>query len=76
MKEKVLEIFIDVTGNDDIAEDLDLNLFDAGLLDSLAIIEVLLQIEEKLGIKLQPTDLEREDMSTVNKMTAFLENRK
>lgn len=75
MKEKVLEIFIEVTGNDEIEEDLDLNLFDAGLLDSLAIIEVLLQIEEKLGIKLQPTDLEREDMSTVNKMTAFLENR-
>lgn len=76
MKEQVLEIFIEVTGNDEIAEDLDLNLFDAGLLDSLAIIEVLLQLEEKLGIKLQPTDLEREDMSTVNKLTAFLENRK
>jgi D-alanine--poly(phosphoribitol) ligase subunit 2 len=76
MIEKVLEIFIEVTGNDEIAEDLDLNLFDAELLDSLAIIEVLLQIEEKLGIKLQPTDLEREDMSTVNKLAEFLENRK
>lgn len=76
MKEKVLEIFVEVTGNDEISEDLDLNLFDAGLLDSLAIIEVLLKIEENLGIKLQPTDLEREDMSTVNKMTAFLENRR
>lgn len=75
MKDKVLEIFIEVTGNDEIAEDLDLDLFEAGLLDSLAIIEVLLQIEEKLGIKLQPTDLEREDMSTVNKLTAFLESR-
>ncbi|NLK95131.1 MAG: D-alanine--poly(phosphoribitol) ligase subunit DltC [Clostridiales bacterium] len=75
MKDKVLEILIEVTGNDDIAEDLDLNLFEAELLDSLGIIEVLLQIEEKLGIKLQPTDLEREDMSTVNKLTAFLENR-
>ena len=74
MKEKVIEIFTDVTGSDEIAEDLDLNLFEAGLLDSLAIIEVLLQIEERLGIKLQPTDLEREDMSTVNKLTAFLEN--
>ncbi|MGN0143535.1 MAG: D-alanine--poly(phosphoribitol) ligase subunit DltC [Clostridium sp.] len=76
MKEKVLEIFMEVTGNDELGEDLDLNLFDAGLLDSLAIIEVLLKVEEKLGIKLQPTDLEREDMSTVNKMTAFLESRK
>lgn len=74
MKEKVIEIFTDVTGSDEIAEDLDLNLFEAGLLDSLAIIEVLLQIEERLGIKLQPTDLEREDMSTVNKLTTFLEN--
>lgn len=75
MKDKVLQILIEVTGNEDIAEDLDLNLFDAELLDSLGIIEVLLQIEEKLGIKLQPTDLEREDMSTVNKLTAFLESR-
>lgn len=75
MKDKVLEIFIEVTGNDEIAEDFDLDLFEAGLLDSLAIIEVLIQIEEKLGIKLQPTDLEREDMSTVNKLAAFLENR-
>ena len=74
MKETVIEIFTEVTGSDEIEEDLDLNLFEAGLLDSLAIIEVLLQIEEKLGIKLQPTDLEREDMSTVNKLTAFLEN--
>lgn len=76
MKEQVLEIFIEVTGNDEIAEDLDLDLFEAGLLDSLAIIEVLLKLEENLGIKLQPTDLERDDMSTVNKLTAFLENRK
>ena len=75
MKDKVLEIFIEVTGNDEIAEDLDLDLFEAGLLDSLGIIEVLIQIEEKLGLRLQPTDLEREDMSTVNKLTEFLENR-
>ncbi|EKQ51179.1 MULTISPECIES: D-alanine--poly(phosphoribitol) ligase subunit DltC [unclassified Clostridium] len=76
MKEKILEIFIEVIGNDEIAEDLDLDLFEAGLLDSLAIIEILLKIEEKLGIKLQPTDLEREDMATVNKLSEFLENRK
>lgn len=75
MKDKVIEIFTEVTGSDEIADDLDLNLFEAGLLDSLAIIEVLLQIEEKLGIKLQPTDLERDDMSTVNKLTTFLESK-
>ncbi|MEQ8156440.1 MAG: D-alanine--poly(phosphoribitol) ligase subunit DltC [Clostridiaceae bacterium] len=75
MLEKVLEILEEVTGSDEIREDYDINLFDAGLLDSLGIIEVLLQIEEKLHIKLQPTDLEREDMATVNNLTRFLESR-
>lgn len=75
MIEKVLKIFIDVTENEDISEELDLDLFEAGLLDSLAIIEVLLKIEEEFGLKLQPTDLEREDMATVNNLVAFLEKK-
>lgn len=76
MQEKVLDIFEEVTGTDEIREDLDINLFDAGLLDSLAIIEVLLKIEEVFNIKLQPTDLEREDMATVNNLVSFLEGLK
>ncbi|MGL4875909.1 MAG: D-alanine--poly(phosphoribitol) ligase subunit 2 [Clostridium sp.] len=76
MQETVIEIFEEVTGNDEIREDLNLDLFEAELLDSLAIIEVLLQIEDRLGMKLQPTDLERKDMATVNQLTAFLEAKK
>lgn len=75
MKEKVLDMFEEVIGTDEIREDLDLNLFDAGLLDSLGIIEMLLKIEEVFGLKLQPTDLERSDMATVNNLTAFLEGK-
>ncbi|HAU4872752.1 D-alanine--poly(phosphoribitol) ligase subunit DltC, partial [Clostridioides difficile] len=71
MQETVIEIFEDVLGTDEIREDLDLNLFETELLDSLAIIEVLLEIENRLGIELQPTDLERKDMSTVNNLVKF-----
>lgn len=76
MQEIVIGIFEDVLGCDEIREDLNLNLFEAELLDSLAIIEVLLEIEERLGITLQPTDLERSDMATVNNLVKFLEGRK
>lgn len=62
MQETVIEIFEDVLGTDEIREDLDLNLFETELLDSLAIIEVLLEIENRLGIELQPTDLERKEI--------------
>jgi D-alanine--poly(phosphoribitol) ligase subunit 2 len=73
MLDKVLDILEEVTGTDEIREDLDLDLFEAGLLDSLGIIEVLLKIEEVFNIKLQPTDLERKDMETANNLVAFLE---
>ena len=76
MEDKVLDIFEDVTGTDEIREDFDLDLFEAGLLDSLGIIEVLLKIEDVFGIKLQPTDLERRDMATVNNLVNFLESLK
>ncbi len=72
MREKVLDIFEEVTGTDEIREDQDIDLFEAGLLDSLGIIEVLLKIEEVFGLKLQPTDLERSDMATVDNLVAFL----
>lgn len=72
MRDKVLDIFEEVTGTDDIREDQDIDLFEAGLLDSLGIIEVLLKIEEVFGLKLQPTDLERSDMATVDSLVEFL----
>lgn len=75
MEEKVLDILIEVTGNDDIAEEKDADLFEAGILDSLGIIEVLLKIEEVFGIRLQPTDLEKKDMATVNNLVEFLESK-
>ena len=72
MEEKVLDMLIEVTGSDDIAEEKDTDLFEAGLLDSLGIIEVLLKIEEIFGLRLQPTDLEKSDMATVNNLVKFL----
>jgi len=72
MEEKVLDMLIEVTGSDDISDEKDTDLFEAGLLDSLGIIEVLLKIEEVFGLRLQPTDLEKSDMSTVNNLVRFL----
>ncbi|ARC83508.1 D-alanine--poly(phosphoribitol) ligase, subunit 2 [Clostridium argentinense CDC 2741] len=75
MENTVLEILEDICGTDEFKEDLDINLFDAGLLDSLGSIEILLELEERLGIKLQPTELERSDIETPNNLIAFLKKK-
>lgn len=68
-----LEIMEEACETDEIREDPELNLFEAGLLDSLSKINLILLMEEKLNIRLQPTDFENEDISSVNHFKAFLE---
>ena len=75
IRERVIEIFEEVLGSDEIRDNQDLDMFENEMLDSLAIIEVLLGIEDKLDLSLQPTDLERKDMATVNNLVDFLKDR-
>ena len=37
-----------VCETDEVREDLDLDLFDAGFIDSLSVINIILEIENKL----------------------------
>ena len=75
IRESVIEIFEEVLGSDEIRDNQDLDMFENEMLDSLAIIEILLGIEDKLNLSLQPTDLERKDMATVNNLVDFLKDR-
>lgn len=73
--EMAVEILEQITELDGLSEDKDLDLFEAGLLDSLAVIEVIVQIEAMTGVKLQPTDFIREDISNVNNLSLFLKTK-
>ena len=75
LKNIALDIMEEVCETDEIREDLDLDLMDAGLIDSLSTINIILLIEDKLGLKLQPTDFTKEDISTVNNFISFLEGK-
>ena len=74
-KQLALEILESVCETDEVREDLDMDLFEAGLMDSLSSINVILEIEKKMGIKLQITDLERSDISSVNNFEKFLRSK-
>ncbi|MGN1043636.1 MAG: D-alanine--poly(phosphoribitol) ligase subunit DltC [Acutalibacteraceae bacterium] len=74
-KNLALEIMEEICETDEIKEDLNLDLFEAGFIDSLSTINIILLLEEKLGIELQPTDFEKKDITTVNNFIRFLETR-
>lgn len=64
--EKVLDMLEDVCADSAVREERDIDLFAAGLLDSLGAMEVLVEIENVFGVEIAPTEIAREDMNTVN----------
>lgn len=68
LESKVLDMLEDICADDAVREERDVDLFDVGLLDSLAAIEVLVGIEENFGVEIAPTAVERKEMNTVNKI--------
>jgi D-alanine--poly(phosphoribitol) ligase subunit 2 len=75
LEEKIINLVVDISGEEDIAEERDLDLFEERVLDSLAAIELLVAIEEEFGVSIAPTELEREEMNTINKIIARVSER-
>lgn len=64
--ERILEIIEDICGDDIVWDERDADLFEEGLFDSLAAIEFLVALKEEFGVRIAPTEVEREEMNTVN----------
>jgi D-alanine--poly(phosphoribitol) ligase subunit 2 len=67
IKEIVLEILEDLTGTDEVRNNLDLELFEEGLLDSIGVVEMLVALESKCGVSIPPSDFDRAEWSTPGK---------
>ncbi len=75
MEEKVLDLLEEICEDDAVKEDVDLNLFNEDLLDSLAFTELLVAIEEQFGIIISPSEVERKDVETPAKIIALIRSR-
>ena len=76
IKEQVLEMLEEICEDEVVREDLDINMKDEGLMDSLAFVEMLVKIEEIFGLSIAPTEVTYEEIDTPNKVIAYIENRK
>ena len=75
IKEQILEMLEEICEDEIVREDLDINLKEEGLMDSLAFVEMLVRIEEIFEISIAPTEVTYEEIDTPNKVIAYIENR-
>jgi D-alanine--poly(phosphoribitol) ligase subunit 2 len=66
-KTEVLNILNEITG-EDLSNALDDDFYVNGLLDSLATVELLLNLESTFNIKTPVSEFERDEWNTPNKI--------
>ena len=76
IKEQVLEMLEEICEDEVVREDLDINMKEEGLMDSLSFVEMLVKIEEIFGLTIAPTEVTYEEIDTPNKVISYIENRK
>lgn len=75
IKQIVLDILNELTG-EDLSSRMDDNLFDTGLLDSMATVQLLLELQEQCDVTAPVSEFKRDEWNTVNKIIAKVESLK
>lgn len=71
--DRIDHIFADVLHLDVPAADVD--LFESGVLDSLAFVELLLQLEREFGVTVSLDELEVDNFRSIQRIAEFVEPR-
>ena len=65
IKSEVIEI-IDELFMEDVSDMMDEDLFDAGVLDSMGTVELIVELENRFDIRVPVSEFGRDDWNTAN----------
>jgi acyl carrier protein len=74
MKEKITEFIQEINEYEDFEDDTD--LFENGILDSLSLVLLINNIEERLGVFIPEEVVTLENFATVNKIAGMVDSLK
>ena len=73
--DKVLDLLTSVAETEEVRANLDLTLYEHQVLESMKTVELMVMLEEELGVKVSPAEFERENWATPRKIIADIERR-
>ena len=76
LKNEVMDILVEVCQDEVVKENPDIELFQTGLLDSFGTVELLIQIEERLGILVPISEFDRDLWNTPTNISLQLADMK
>ncbi len=76
MIDDILSILTEICGADEGELAPDTALFDEGILDSFGLVQLLVELENQLDVRLDPAALDRAQFATPAKIAALAEAEK
>jgi len=61
---KILDMLEELTGDEVVKENKDIDLLEEDLIDSLDYVELLVMIQDEFGIVIAPSEVTKEEMAT------------
>lgn len=74
MKEQIIDIIIKLTEYEDLQNNPDVNLIEEDILDSLAFIELIDELENEFDIEIQPTQIPNDTWNSVDNIVKMVES--
>ena len=71
--DSLLEFLEEDLGVDIDGVDADTPLFSSQLVDSFALVTLMMFLEKQTGIRIAPTDVNLDNMDTIGRMIAYVE---
>lgn len=68
MEDTLFSILEDITGTEEVRENPEVDLFEEGLMDSLATVQLLVEIEGQLDVQVPVSEFDRAKWNTPNKI--------
>jgi D-alanine--poly(phosphoribitol) ligase subunit 2 len=72
---QLLNILAEIAGTDEVRVNLQLELFETQVLDSMRVVELIVRLDESFGISVSPADFDRTSWATPEKFLADVEAR-
>ena len=73
MKEQIIDIIKKVTGYDELSDDID--LLEEDVIDSLAFIELITELEDAFNIEIQPTQVPGDTWRSIDSIVKLVEEK-